>query len=151
MKPYKRKITDNFLLEEVYKRNGNGRGGLNKSEITGLAKRLDWSERQVERWYDICCIFNFPPVCHQANLSLFRIRRRKQQKTPPTLVKFTETGWMFTYFAFASCYGLWALWDKPWLWGAQECWTDYPHQVIMNTPLGKIYLYQEEMGYIEVY
>ncbi len=56
--------------------------------------------------------------------------QRKQINELPTLVKFTETGWMFTYFLFATWYGLWALWDKPWLWDVKECWADYPHQVV---------------------
>ena len=40
-----------------------------------------------------------------------------------------ECGWRFTYYLFAFCYGLWALWDKPWLWDINECWYTFPHQV----------------------
>jgi len=37
------------LLEEGFNKNPNG-FLLNKKEIQGIAKQLDWSERQVERW-----------------------------------------------------------------------------------------------------
>jgi len=37
------------LLEEVFNRNPKGLLH-SKKEIQGIAKQLDWSERQVERW-----------------------------------------------------------------------------------------------------
>lgn len=105
LKQTKKKVAKNVLLEEAYKQGGSD---LPHSKITGLAKQLDWSVRQVEQW----------------------IRHRKQQNKPSALVKLTESGWRFTYYSFAVCYGLWALWDKPWFWNIDECWTNYPHQTV---------------------
>ncbi len=48
LKPCKEKISNNLLLEDAYKRNRGRR--LTESEVAGLAKRLDWSDHQVERW-----------------------------------------------------------------------------------------------------
>ena len=105
VRPWKGQAPDNPTLEKVYATSRKGK--LNYKQIQGLAKQLDWTERQVERW----------------------IRMRRMQDRPSTLVKFMECGWRFTYYLFAFCYGLWALWDKPWLWDINECWYTFPHQV----------------------
>lgn len=57
--------------------------------------------------------------------------QRKKKYSQSTLVKLTESGWKLTYYSFAVCYGLWALWDKPWFWDITECWSNYPHQVLV--------------------
>ena len=50
LKPTKKKIVTNQLLEEAYKSN---RGkSLSHTAVTGLAKQLDWSEHRVEQWYE---------------------------------------------------------------------------------------------------
>ena len=55
------------LIEEVLKM--NSKDILNdRKQILGLAKQLDWSERQVERW----------------------IRRRNKQDRPPGFFLFTK-------------------------------------------------------------
>lgn len=78
--------------------------------IQGLAKQLDMSERQVERW----------------------LRLRKAQNKPSTLTKFCECSWRCLYYIFSFVYGLMVLWDKPWLWNINECWTNFPHQSVTS-------------------
>lgn len=129
LKPTKKKIIQNVLLEETYLKNA---GSLSHHQVIGLAKQLDWNIKQVQRWSDFT--LQIYRICfHVLNdkiLHLTRIRYRKQQNKPSALVKLTESGWRFTYYSFAVCYGIWALWDKPWFWNIDECWTDYPHQVM---------------------
>ncbi len=49
LKPTKKKIIQNVLLEETYLNNA---GCLSHHQVIGLAKQLDWSEKQVQRWSD---------------------------------------------------------------------------------------------------
>lgn len=49
LKPTNKIVTDNPVLEEAYKK--SHKGSLNHDQVIGLAKQLDWSERQVQRWY----------------------------------------------------------------------------------------------------
>jgi len=106
VRPWKGQAPENPTLEKIYSTSRKGK--LSYKQIQGLAKQLDWTERQVERW----------------------IRMRRMQDRPSTLVKFMECGWRFTYYLFAFCYGLWALWDKPWFWDINECWYTFPHQAV---------------------
>jgi ceramide synthetase len=128
LKPTKNMI--NVILEETYRKNGDN---LNHNQVIGLAKQLDWSVRQVEQWYEFA--LTFYTVCFLKHKIEIRIYYRKKQNKPSALVKLTESGWRFTYYSFAVCYGLWALWDKPWFWNIDECWTNYPHQVIYTRNL----------------
>lgn len=61
-----KKAEPNETLERAYKHNGK----MKHKEIIGLAKQLDWTERQVERW----------------------LRLRRAQERPSTLIKFSENG-----------------------------------------------------------
>ncbi|GJQ85332.1 hypothetical protein Trydic_g14694 [Trypoxylus dichotomus] len=92
-----KKAPTNPLLEKAFLGN---RKQLKHKQIQGLAKQLDWSERQVERW----------------------LRLRRSQEKPTTLVKFTENAWRCLYYTFSFIYGVIILWDKPWLWNINECW-----------------------------
>lgn len=76
-------------------------------QICGLAKQLDMTERQVERWW----------------------RLRRSQDKPSTLVKFCENMWRATFYLFNFSYGLFILWEKEWLWDIDQCYIGYPHQV----------------------
>lgn len=105
IKPWKGQAPDNPTLEKAYQ--SSRKGKLNYKQIQGLAKQLDWSERRIERW----------------------IRMRRMMDRPSTLVKFSESGWRLTYYAFAFLYGLWTLWDKPYLWDINYCWYNFPFQV----------------------
>ncbi|XP_061722373.1 ceramide synthase 6-like isoform X1 [Cydia pomonella] len=79
---------------------------LSKDEICALAKQLDMSERQVERWW----------------------RLRRSQDKPSTLVKFCENAWRCTFYLYNFSFGLFILWDKDWLWEIDNCYIGYPHQ-----------------------
>jgi len=104
-RPYKNQVPENAILEKAFLLSPKGK--INYKQYQGLAKQLDWSERQVERW----------------------IRMRRMMNRPSTLVKFVESGWRGTYYSFAFSYGLYVLWDKEWFWDINECWYTFPHQV----------------------
>lgn len=74
--------------------------------ITGLAKQVDWTTRQVERWW----------------------RRRRVLGKASEMKRFTETSWRFLFYIVAFWLGLYVLWDKPWLWDTKHCWYGYPLQ-----------------------
>lgn len=76
-------------------------------QLLSLAKQLDFSERQIERWW----------------------RRRKAQDKPTTLVKFCENCWRCMYYTYSFVFGMIVMWDKSWLWDIKQCWLNYPHQV----------------------
>ncbi|ENN71458.1 hypothetical protein YQE_11876, partial [Dendroctonus ponderosae] len=84
------------LLESTYAKSKKWK----HKQVQSLAKQLDMSERQVERW----------------------LRLRKGQNKPSTLTKFCENAWRCTYYTFSFIYGITVLWDKPWLWDINECW-----------------------------
>ncbi|XP_013184237.1 ceramide synthase 5 isoform X1 [Amyelois transitella] len=81
-----------------------------KEKITALAKQLDLSERQVERWW----------------------RHRRSQDKPSTLVKFCENAWRCLFYLYSFSYGLFILWDKVWLWDIDHCYIGYPHHGVTN-------------------
>ncbi|KAK7110426.1 ceramide synthase 5-like [Littorina saxatilis] len=79
--------------------------------LESLSKQTDLTTRQVERWFRI---------------------RRNQDRTP-VMKKFCESSWRCTYYAAMFCYGLYTLWDKPWLWDTSYCWNSWPeHHVSMD-------------------
>lgn len=99
-----KKAPFNPALEKAFRSSNK----ISHKQIQGLAKQLDWSERQVERWF----------------------RQRRQQDRPNTLKKFTESGWRFLYYLFAFIYGCVVLWDKPWFWDGNACWYSYPYHAL---------------------
>lgn len=102
----------NEILEKAYALEN---GKLNHRRLQGVAKQLDWSERQVERW----------------------LRLRRNQDKPSTLTKFCENAWRCLYYTFSFFYGLVILWDKSWLWDIDHCWLGYPNQSLS----GDVWLY----------
>lgn len=101
-----KKAPPNAVLEKAYA----SKGKIKHKQIKGLAKQLDWTERQVERW----------------------LRLRHSQDKPSTLTKFCENSWRCVYYLSAFTYGVFCLWDKPWLWDIVHCWYGYPHQSITD-------------------
>jgi len=101
-----KKAPPNAILERAYllKRK------IKHKQIVGLAKQVELSERQVERW----------------------LRLRRSQDKPSTLTKFCETCWRWLYYTYSFLYGVFCLWDKPWLWDINHSWYDYPHQSITS-------------------
>ncbi|XP_049879537.1 ceramide synthase 5-like [Pectinophora gossypiella] len=98
-----RKAPTNPKLEAAYKANP-------KVKLCGLAKQLDMTERQVERWW----------------------RLRRSQDKPSTLVKFCENMWKSIFYVVNFSFGLYILWDKDWLWDIDQCYIGYPHQGLTN-------------------
>ncbi|CAH1978077.1 unnamed protein product [Acanthoscelides obtectus] len=101
-----KKAPENATLEQAYAQSKKWK----HKQIQGLAKQVDMSERQVERW----------------------LRLRKSQNKPSTLTKFCENSWRCLYYTFSFAYGLTILWHKPWLWDIMECWNGFPHQSVTN-------------------
>ncbi|KAF0304092.1 Ceramide synthase 6 [Amphibalanus amphitrite] len=98
-----KRVAYNELLEDAYRKSRR----VSHKQVRQLAKELDWTERQVDRW----------------------LRLRKLQDSPNKLTRFTETGWQFTYYLFIFCYGLHTLWDKAWFWEIRHCFYNMPFHV----------------------
>ncbi|KAJ6635435.1 Ceramide synthase 2 [Pseudolycoriella hygida] len=96
----------NQTLEKAYNKNQR----LNKKTIIGLAKQVDLTERQIERWW----------------------RLRRAQDKPSTLIKFSDSFWKMLYYTYSFSYGVSALWKKPWFWDFNSIWYGYPHHSIDN-------------------
>ncbi|KAJ6635432.1 Ceramide synthase 2 [Pseudolycoriella hygida] len=94
----------NPILEAAYIKNYR----LKQKTTVGLAKELDLTERQIERWW----------------------RLRRAQDKPSTLDRFCESAYRLLYYTCSSIYGLIVLWDKPWFWNAQSVWYGHPYNPI---------------------
>ncbi|GAB6030567.1 hypothetical protein CHUAL_007430 [Chamberlinius hualienensis] len=114
----KRKLVPNNILEPAFRASQRP----DHKSIEGYAKKLQWSERQVERWF----------------------RQRRQESRPSTLKKFTESGCRFLYYACIWTYAIIYLWDKDWLWDTKHCWYGYPHQSVDE---GARWLYMIQLGF----
>ncbi|XP_026755021.1 ceramide synthase 5-like [Galleria mellonella] len=99
-----RKAPNNPKLEAAYQ------ASPKLKDVSSLAKKLDLSERQVERWW----------------------RLRRSQDKPSTLVKFCENAWKATFYSCNFAFGTYVLWDKEWLWDIDQCYIGYPHQGLTN-------------------
>lgn len=101
----RKRATPNIILEAAFNRSSKR---WEQKMVVGLAKQVDMSERQIERWW----------------------RYRRAQTIPTKLVKFCESSWRCIYYTFSFTYGLIVLWNKPWFWDVNHCWHGYPHQSI---------------------
>ncbi|XP_063926825.1 ceramide synthase 6-like isoform X1 [Zophobas morio] len=101
-----KKAPPNHVLEKAYTTSKKWK----HKQLQGLAKQVDMSERQVERW----------------------LRLRKGQNKPSTLTKFCENSWRCLYYTSSFVYGVVVLWNKPWLWSINECWNGFPHQSVTS-------------------
>ncbi|RWS26193.1 ceramide synthase 6-like protein [Leptotrombidium deliense] len=115
----KKRASSNPVLEKVVR---TCKGKITYKQIQGLAKQLDWSERQVQRW----------------------LRLKFSENKPTTLTKFTESAWRCSFYSFAFAYGLYTLWDKPWMWESVHCYVDYPHHSVSNE---EWFYYNFELGF----
>ncbi|XP_028644125.1 ceramide synthase 5 isoform X2 [Grammomys surdaster] len=77
-----------------------------EKRLKGLSKQLDWDVRKIQCWF----------------------RHRRNQDKPPTLTKFCESMWRFTFYLCIFCYGIRFLWSMPWFWDTRQCWYNYPYQ-----------------------
>ncbi|XP_077986008.1 ceramide synthase 6-like [Glandiceps talaboti] len=99
------KAQPNVILENVYKTVSKT---PSQKQIVGFAKQLDWSHRQVERWF----------------------RRRRIQDNPSPATKFSESSWRFLFYFLATTYALYNLKNEDWFWDSKLCWYGYPkHQL----------------------
>jgi len=101
-----KKPPTNELLEAEYKMITKDK--KYSPSLKSLSANLDMSDKQIEIWF----------------------RRRKLYGKPTKLDKFCETGWRWLYYTGMTVYGVWCLWDKPWLWNILDCWYNYPHHDI---------------------
>ncbi|XP_076065929.1 uncharacterized protein LOC143039581 [Oratosquilla oratoria] len=46
------------------------------------------------------------------------------------LKKFQESAWQMTYYASMTVWGAWVMYDRPWAWKIQYCWTSFPNRSI---------------------
>ncbi|XP_073948137.1 ceramide synthase 5-like [Choristoneura fumiferana] len=99
-----KKVPNNPKLETAY------RADPESKKIIGLAKQLDMTERQVERWW----------------------RLRRSQDKPSKLVKFCENMWKSAFLTYNFLCGVYILWDKEWLWDIDHCYIGHPHQGYTN-------------------
>nr|KAF6494179.1 ceramide synthase 5 [Rousettus aegyptiacus] len=60
-----------------------------EKRLEGLSKQLDWDVRKIQCWF----------------------RHRRNQDKPPTLTKFCESMWRFTFYLCIFCYGIRFLWS----------------------------------------
>ena len=70
------------------------------------AKKIDWTPNEVVNW----------------------LEARKNCDQPTPLDKFCESSWLLILKGFLTFYGLWSLYDKPWLWDIKQCYVGYPRQ-----------------------
>nr|XP_049699062.1 ceramide synthase 6 isoform X1 [Helicoverpa armigera] len=99
-----RRAPNNPKLEKIYK------SSPKLKEPAALAKKLELSEREIQRWW----------------------RLRRGQDKPSTLVKFSENAWKVVFYTCNFTFGLYTLWDKEWLWDIDQCYIGYPHQGLTN-------------------
>uniref|UniRef100_H3BDW4 Ceramide synthase 3 n=1 Tax=Latimeria chalumnae TaxID=7897 RepID=H3BDW4_LATCH len=100
------KATENLVLEKFFFSHCKH---PSQSEMTGLAKKCNWTVRQVERWF----------------------RRRRNQERPRIMKKFQEVCWRFAFYLLAFTCGIIVLYDKPWFSDLWEVWVDFPRQSLL--------------------
>ncbi|KAF5928529.1 hypothetical protein HPG69_015135 [Diceros bicornis minor] len=93
-----------------------------EKRLEGLSKQLDWDVRKIQCWF----------------------RHRRNQDKPPTLTKFCESMWRFTFYLCIFCYGIRFLWSSPWFWDTRQCWHSYPYQSLTS---GLYYYYIMELAF----
>lgn len=101
----------NAVLEKAYDENGKP----DYKMIVQLSKKIDWTPRQVERWF----------------------RRRRIAGYPSEVSRFSETSWRGLYYLGIFCYGLYILWDKPWFRDTKQCYVGHPRQHVS----GEVWFY----------
>ncbi|XP_011820636.1 PREDICTED: ceramide synthase 3 [Mandrillus leucophaeus] len=114
-----RKVTPNTVLENFFKH--STRQPM-QTDIYGLAKKCNLTERQVERWF----------------------RSRRNQERPSRMKKFQEACWRFAFYLVITVAGVAFLYDKPWLYDLWEVWNGYPKQPLL---LSQYWYYILEMSF----
>ncbi|XP_042533640.1 ceramide synthase 5 [Dipodomys spectabilis] len=112
-------VKPNAILEKVFL---SITKNPDKKRLEGLSKQLDWDVRKIQCWF----------------------RHRRNQDKPPTLTKFCESMWRFTFYLCMFCYGIIFLWLSPWFWDTRQCWHSYPYQPLSR---GLFYYYIMELAF----
>ncbi|XP_028297296.1 ceramide synthase 2 [Gouania willdenowi] len=99
---------DNPVLQHYYTTKSRNPA---QNDINGLSKKSSLSVRQVERWF----------------------RRRRTQDRPGVLKKFREASWRLVFYICAFIGGIFALYDKVWLFDTKEVWTGFPKQSMLDS------------------
>jgi hypothetical protein len=97
-------ILPNAILERQFKINQRPDSQIIKSLVSETGLEF----RDVERWF----------------------RKRRNRYKASGLKKFRESTWKFVYYLSIWIFGLYALYDKPWLWWPAYSWVDFPQQHI---------------------
>lgn len=92
----------NEILDAAYKKCNR----IDQKSLIGLTKKVNMTEREIERWSRI----------------------RKAHDKPTTLRNFSESLWRFSHDLFSVVLGIYVLWDKPCMWDIKQCRYGYPHQ-----------------------
>ncbi|XP_028920594.1 ceramide synthase 3 [Ornithorhynchus anatinus] len=100
------KIHPNPILENFFIRNSRK---PSQTDLYGLAKKCNWSLRQVESWF----------------------KRRRNLERPCGLKKFQEACWRFAFYLVMTIAGVGFLYDKPWVYDLWEVWVGYPKQPLL--------------------
>ncbi|KAH0821138.1 hypothetical protein GEV33_001653 [Tenebrio molitor] len=99
-----KKAPHNAALEKTYSVSKKWK----LDRVRGLAKQLDVSAEEVESW----------------------LKLRSAQDRPSVLTKFCESFWRCCYYTLACTAEVLILWNKPWFWDLDQCWTNFRDQTI---------------------
>ncbi|CAL1526690.1 unnamed protein product [Lymnaea stagnalis] len=100
-------LKDAPVLEAAFK---TYRSKVPQDQIMKLVKQTEMTERQIQRWFF----------------------KRRILQMPSSMYKFRECSWHVLFYTTSFSYGIYALWDKPWLWVTVNCWVGWPKQHIDN-------------------
>ncbi|KAF2351105.1 TRAM/LAG1/CLN8 domain [Trinorchestia longiramus] len=95
----------NDLLEKLF-----CESRVSSKDISNAAESLGWTRRDVERW----------------------IRQRNNSGKLTKLDKFQESAFLASYHIIISMYGLYIMYDEPWLWEISAAWLGYPLHELKN-------------------
>ncbi|XP_018016237.1 ceramide synthase 6-like [Hyalella azteca] len=93
----------NSILDQVYKK---FRSRAPHPVIEEHAKKLGWTNRQVDRW----------------------LRQKTVSQQATTMEKYIDCAWQLVYYVGFCITGIVVLHDKPWLYDVRHCWYSFPMQ-----------------------
>ena len=95
------------ILEDIYVK---FRKKAPRDVILQVSETVSLTERQVERW----------------------LRQRAASDRVTELFKFRDAAFQWLYYVCYCAFGLYVLYDKPWLWDIKHCWYGFPTQPLTN-------------------
>lgn len=112
------RVFDNPVLENQYRQTRNPKSDI----FTILTKKTGLEERQIQIWF----------------------RKRRKQDQISDFKKLSDSSWSFIFYVTMSWYGIYVLWNKPWVTQTEKCWSGWPELTVSND----IYWYYLlELGY----